>query len=97
MQILAKIVLSLSIPGIISARNFVFTLCWSEIVYALTFGSSSENKTVPVAVLSELVDGDIYHWGSLMAGALLDSVPVALVCAFFIEHYVASLTGAVKE
>ncbi len=97
MQILVKIVLPLSIPGIISAGIFAFTLCWNEFIYALTFISSSENKTLPVAVLSELVDGDIYHWGSLMAGALLGSVPVALVYAFFVEHYVASMTGAVKE
>ena len=97
LQILVKIVLPLSIPGIISAGIFAFTLCWNEFIYALTFISSSENKTVPVAVLSELIDGDIYHWGALMAGALLGSVPVALVYSFFVEHYVSSMTGAVKE
>ncbi len=96
-QILTKIVLPLSIPGIISAGIFAFTLCWNEFIYALTFISSSENKTVPVAVLSELVEGDIYHWGPLMAGALLGSVPVAIVYSFFVEHYVSSMTGAVKE
>ncbi len=96
-QILTKIILPLSIPGIISAGIFSFTLCWNEFIYALTFISSSENKTVPTAVLSELIDGDIYHWGALMAGALLGSVPVALVYSFFVDHYVASMTGAVKE
>ncbi len=96
-QILTKIVLPLSIPGIISAGIFAFTLCWNEFIYALTFILSSENKTVPVAVLSELVEGDIYHWGPLMAGALLGSVPVAIVYSFFVEHYVSSMTGAVKE
>ena len=96
-QILIKIVLPLSIPGIISTGIFAFTLCWNEFIYALTFISSSENKTVPVAILSELIDGDIYHWGALMAGALLGSVPVAIVYSFFVEHYVASMTGAVKE
>jgi len=96
-QILVKIVLPLSVPGIISAGIFSFTLCWNEFIYALTFIASSENKTVPVAVLSELVSGDIYHWGALMAGALLGSVPVAIVYSFFVDHYVASMTGAVKE
>ena len=52
---------------------------------------------MPVAVLSELVEGDVYHWGALMAGALLGSVPVAIVYSFFVEHYVSSMTGAVKE
>ncbi len=96
-QILTKIVLPLSVPGIISAGIFAFTLCWNEFIYALTFISSSEHKTVPVAILSELIDGDIYHWGALMAGALLGSLPVAFVYSFFVEHYVSSMTGAVKE
>jgi multiple sugar transport system permease protein len=96
-QILTKIILPLSIPGLISAGIFAFTLCWNEFIYALTFISSSENKTVPVAVLSELVEGDVYHWGALMAGALLGSIPVALVYSFFVEHYVSSMTGAIKE
>jgi multiple sugar transport system permease protein len=96
-QILVKIVLPLSIPGIISAGIFAFTLCWNEFIYALTFILSSEHKMVAVGVLSELVEGDIYHWGPLMAGALLGSVPVCLVYAFFVEHYVSSITGAVKE
>ena len=97
MQILTKIILPLAIPGLISAGIFAFTLCWNEFIYALTFISSSENKTVPVALLSELVTGDIYHWGALMAGALFGSIPVALVYSFFVEHYVSSMTGAVKE
>jgi multiple sugar transport system permease protein len=96
-QILTKIILPLAVPGLLSAGIFAFTLCWNEFIYALTFISSSENKTVPVAVLSELVEGDVYHWGALMAGALLGSVPVALVYSFFVDHYVASMTGAVKE
>jgi multiple sugar transport system permease protein len=64
-----KIVLPLSIPGLISAFIFCFTLCWNEFIYALTFLSSTQNKTVPVAIVNEFVDGDIYRWGSLMAGA----------------------------
>ena len=64
---------------------------------ALSFISSSENKTVPVGVITELVEGDVYHWGALMAGALLGSVPVAIMYSFFVEYYVAGMTGAVKE
>jgi multiple sugar transport system permease protein len=96
-QILTKIVLPLSVPGLISAGIFAFTLSWNEFIYALTFVSSSEVKTVPVGVVTELVEGDVYHWGSLMAGALLGSLPVAFVYSFFVEHYVAGMTGSVKE
>ncbi len=96
-QILVKIVLPLAVPGLISAGIFAFTLSWNEFIYALTFISSSENKTVPVGVVTELVEGDVYHWGPLMAGALLGSLPVAFIYSFFVEYYVSGLTGSVKE
>jgi multiple sugar transport system permease protein len=96
-QILVKIILPLAVPGLISAGIFAFTLSWNEFIYALTFVSSSEVKTVPVGVVTELVEGDIYHWGSLMAGALFGSLPVAALYSFFVEYYVSGLTGAVKE
>ncbi len=96
-QILVKIMLPLSIPGLISAGIFAFTLSWNEFIYALTFIQSSENKTVPVGVLTELVRGDVYEWGALMAGALLGSLPVVLLYSFFVDYYVSSMTGAVKE
>jgi multiple sugar transport system permease protein len=97
LQILWKITLPLAVPGLISAGIFAFTLSWNEFIYALAFIQSVEKKTVPVAVLTQLVEGDVYHWGSLMAGALLGSVPVAIFYSFFVEYYVSSLTGAVKE
>jgi multiple sugar transport system permease protein len=96
-EILWKIVLPLSVPGLISAGIFAFTLSWNEFIYALTFVSSSEVKTVPVGVVTELVEGDVYHWGALMAGALFGSLPVAIIYSFFVEYYVSGLTGAVKE
>ncbi len=96
-QILTRIILPLAVPGLISAGIFAFTLSWNEFLYALTFISASENKTVPVGVITELVEGDVYHWGALMAGALVGSLPVAVLYSFFVEHYVAGMTGAVKE
>lgn len=96
-QILSKIVLPLAVPGLISAGIFAFTLSWNEFIYALTFVSSSEIKTLPVGVVTELVEGDVYHWGPLMAGALFGSLPVAFIYSFFVEYYVSGLTGSVKE
>ena len=97
LQTLVKIILPLAVPGLISAGIFAFTLSWNEFIYALAFISSSENKTVPVGVVTELVEGDVYHWGPLMAGALLGSLPVAFIYSFFVEYYVSGLTGSVKE
>ena len=96
-QILAKIILPLSVPGLISAGIFAFTLSWNEFIYALTFISSAEKKTMPVAMVTELITFDQYNWGGLMAGALLGSLPIAILYSFFVEHYVSSMTGAVKE
>ena len=96
-QILVKIVLPLAVPGLISAGIFAFTLSWNEFIYALTFISSSEVKTLPVGVVTELVQGDVYQWGPLMAGALLGSLPVAFIYSFFVEYYVSGMTGSVKE
>ena len=97
LQILWQITLPLAVPGLISAGIFSFTLSWNEFIYALAFIQSSENKTVPVAILTELVTGDVYQWGALMAGSLLGSLPVAIFYSFFVDYYVSSLTGAVKE
>jgi multiple sugar transport system permease protein len=97
LQILRQITLPLAVPGLISAGIFSFTLSWNEFIYALAFIQSSENKTVAVAILTELVTGDVYQWGALMAGALLGSLPVAIFYSFFVDYYVSSLTGAVKE
>ncbi len=93
LQILRRITLPLAVPGLISAGIFSFTLSWNEFVYALAFIQSSDKKTVSVAILTELVSGDVYQWGSLMAGSL----PVAIFYSFFVDYYVSSLTGAVKE
>ncbi len=96
-KIFWKIILPLCLPGVLSAGIFCFTLSWNEYLYALAFISSSAKKTVPIGLVTELVRGDVYHWGSLMAGALCASVPVALVYSFFVEQYVAGMTGALKE
>ena len=96
-EILTKIILPLAVPGLISAGIFAFTLSWNEFIYALTFVSSSEVKTLSVGIVTELVEGDVYHWGPLMAGALFGSLPVAFIYSFFVEYYVSGMTGSIKE
>ena len=97
MQTLMRIVLPMAIPGIICALLFSFTLCWNEFTYALTFISQTANKTAVVGVTADLIRGDIYYWGSLMAGAVLASVPIVVCYVLFLDYYVSGLTaGAVK-
>jgi len=96
LQAMVRIVFPVATPGILSAGIFAFTLSWNEFIYALVFLSSATQKTIPVGVVSELVRGDTFFWGPLMAGALLGSVPVAFIYSFFVEQYVSAMTGAVK-
>jgi multiple sugar transport system permease protein len=97
MQTLLRIVLPMAIPGLVCATLFGFTLTWNEFTYALTFVSQTANKTAVVGVTADLIRGDIYYWGSLMAGAVLASVPVVVCYVLFLDYYVSGLTaGAVK-
>lgn len=92
-----KIVLPLSVPGILTVVIFAFTLTMQEFVYALTFISSSAQKPITLGVATDLIRGDIYYWGELMGAALIASVPVALAYNFFLDRFIAGITGgAVK-
>ena len=96
-QALVRIVLPVAIPGIICAILFAFTISWNEFIYALTFISSTAQNTTTVGVTAELIRGDIFYWGSLMAGAVLGSIPIVLVYVVFMDYYVSGLTqGAIK-
>jgi multiple sugar transport system permease protein len=96
-QAMVRVVLPLASPGVVSAGIFSFTLAWNEFLYSLVFMSTTPMKTLPVGAVSDLIKGDVYFWGSLMAAALLGSVPVAVAYSFFVDQYVAGLTaGAVK-
>ncbi|HZR72465.1 carbohydrate ABC transporter permease [Bradyrhizobium sp.] len=96
-QTMVRVVLPLCIPGFISAGIFAFTLSQNEFLYALIFLNKTDVRTVPVGAIAELIRGDVFYWGQLMAAALLGSLPVAFLYSFFVEHYVAGLTaGSVK-
>ena len=94
---MVKVVLPLAISGILTIVVFAFTLSMHEFIYALTFISVSAKKTVSIGVPTELVRGDVFQWGPLMAGALIASIPVAVVYTFFLDRFIAGFTmGAVK-
>ena len=97
-QAMLRVVLPLCTPGLLSAGIFAFTLAQNEFLYALIFLTTSEVRTVPVGAITELIRGDVFYWGQLMAAALLGSVPVAVIYSFFVDYYVAGLTaGSVKN
>jgi multiple sugar transport system permease protein len=92
-----RVVMPISLSGILTVAIFSFTLVMQEFVYAVTFISSVRNMTVSVGVPTFLVHGDVYFWGSLMAGCFIASVPVAILYNFFVDRFIAGFTmGAVK-
>ncbi len=94
---MVRIVIPLSISGILTIVVFAFTLTMHEFIYALAFISVSAQKTISIGVPTELVRGDVFRWGPLMAGALLPSIPVAILYTFFLDRFIAGFTmGAVK-
>ncbi len=92
-----RVVMPLALPGILTVIVFAFMLTMHEFIYALAFVSASSQKTISVGVTTELIRGDVYFWQSLMAGAIIVAIPVALIYNFFLDRFVAGFTlGAVK-
>jgi multiple sugar transport system permease protein len=92
-----RVVIPISVAGVLTVVIFTFTLVTQEFVYALTFISPVSQYTVSVGVPTFLVHGDVYFWGSLMAGCFIASVPVAIVYNFFVDRFIAGFTvGAIK-
>jgi len=88
-----RVVLPVSVPGLLSLVIFAFTLSMQEFIYALTFVSTSAEKPVTLGITTDLVRGDVYFWGSLMAAALIVGIPVAILYNYFLDHFVAGITG----
>jgi multiple sugar transport system permease protein len=96
-QALVKIVLPVALPGVVTATLFSFTLAWGELIYAMTFIASGPYKTLTAGAVADLIRGDVFYWGPLMAGALLASIPVVIAYGFLMDYYVSGLvTGATK-
>jgi multiple sugar transport system permease protein len=92
-----RVILPLSVAGMLTVAIFAFTLSMQDFVYSLTFVSSSAEKVINIGVVTELIRGDVFFWGSLMAGALLAGIPVAILYSFFLDFFIRGITsGSVK-
>ncbi|MCC7284315.1 MAG: carbohydrate ABC transporter permease [Acetobacteraceae bacterium] len=97
MQMLLRIFVPVALPGIIAATIFAFTVSWAAFVYPTAFITRPENMPLTIGVVSQLVRGDTFAWGQIMAGALMAATPPVVVYAFLMDYYIAGLTaGATK-
>ena len=94
---LLRIVLPVSIPGILTAVIFAFTLSMQDFLCGLAFVAPGDQKPVTVGVPTELIRGDVYYWGSLMAAALMVGLPVAILYNFFLDRFIQGITGGVGK
>jgi multiple sugar transport system permease protein len=90
---LVRIILPVSLPGILTVVIFTFSLVLNEFVYAITFISSSTNRTLTVGVPTDLIRGDLFNWPGIMAAILIPSIPLALVYNAFLNRFIAGFTG----
>lgn len=97
MQMLLKVFIPVAMPGLIAATIFAFTVSWAGFLYPLAFIYSESEMVLTVGTVTTLIKGDVFHWGGLMAGALLAAAPPVIVYAFLMDYYIAGLTsGATK-
>ena len=87
------IVFPISLPGILTVIIFTFSLCVNEFVYAIAFITRSESKVVSTGIYTELIRGDVFYWGALMAATLIPSIPLALLYNTFLDRFIAGFTG----
>jgi multiple sugar transport system permease protein len=93
LKALQRIVLPVSMPGILTVVIFSFSLCVNEFVYALAFITASDSKTISTGIYTELIRGDVFYWGALMAATLIPAIPLALLYNTFLDRFIAGFTG----
>jgi multiple sugar transport system permease protein len=97
LQMLWRIFIPVAMPGIIAATIFAFTVSWGQFLYPLAYLYTSQQMVLTVGIISDLIRGDVFQWGKIMAACLLASLPPILIYAFLMDYYVAGLTaGATK-
>ncbi|MBI4011531.1 MAG: carbohydrate ABC transporter permease [Candidatus Rokubacteria bacterium] len=93
LQMLVRIFLPVAVPGLIAATIFAFTVSWSGFLYPLAFIFSSDQQVLTAGTVTSLIKGDVYHWGGLMAGAVLACLPPVLLYVFLMDYYISGLTA----
>ncbi len=97
LQMLVKIFIPVALPGIIAAMIFAFTVSWGQFLYPLAFLYSSDQMVLTVGIVTELIRGDVFQWGKIMAGSLIAALPPVIIYAFLMDYYISGLTaGATK-
>jgi multiple sugar transport system permease protein len=93
LRTLVSVVFPISVPGILTVVIFSFSLVMNEFIYAVSFITASTSKTVSTGIYTELIRGDVFYWGALMAATLIPSIPLALLYNAFLDRFIQGFTG----
>jgi multiple sugar transport system permease protein len=93
LRALVRIVFPISLPGILTVVIFTFSLCVNEFIYAIAFITRSNSKVISTGIYTELIRGDVFYWGALMAATLIPAIPLALLYNTFLDRFIAGFTG----
>jgi multiple sugar transport system permease protein len=93
LRMLVSVIFPISLPGILTVVIFSFSLVVNEFVYAVSFITASASKTVSIGLYTELIRGDVFYWGALMAATLIPSIPLALLYNAFLDRFIQGFTG----
>ena len=93
LRTLVSVIIPISVPGILTVVIFSFSLVMNEFVYAVSFITTSTSKTVSTGIYTELIRGDVFYWGALMAATLIPSIPLALLYNTFLDRFIQGFTG----
>jgi multiple sugar transport system permease protein len=97
LQVLLRVFIPVAMPGLIAATIFAFTVSWGTFLYPLAYLYSADQMVLPVGIITELVRGDVFQWGKIMAGSVIAAAPPVIIYAFLMDYYIAGLTaGATK-
>src|SRR5665213_1963628 len=97
LQMLFKIFIPVAMPGLIAATIFAFTVSWGSFLYPLAYLYTSNQMVLTVGIVSDLIRGDVFEWGKIMAANVLASLPPILVYAFLMDYYIAGLTAGATQ
>jgi len=96
-QILLRIFIPVAMPGIIAATIFAFTVAWGSFLYPLAYLYTGDQLVLTVGIVSDLIRGDVFLWGKIMAACVMAATPPVIIYAFLMDYYIAGLTaGATK-
>ncbi len=96
-QILLQIFIPVALPGIIAATIFAFTIAWGAFLYPLAYLYSADQAVLTVGIVRELIKGDVFAWGTIMAACVMAAAPPIIIYTFLMDYYIAGLTsGATK-